>query len=78
MATPLKSICWHLSEQLALMSAAGFSSPNNVDFHKCLIIHKCRHIQIAPHLPGYIYSQSHNSLVKNRIYGNLNNSNTQN
>ena len=63
-AIPLKSICWHLPELLALMPAAGFSSPTNVDFHKC------RHIQMSPHLLGYIHPQSHNSLVKNRIYDN--------
>ena len=28
-AIPLKSICWHLPELLALMPAAGFSSPAN-------------------------------------------------
>ena len=60
---PLKSICWHLPELLALMSAAGFSSPTNVDFHKC------RHIQMSPHLSGYIHPQPHNSLAKNRING---------
>ena len=54
---PLKSICWHLPELLALMPAAGFSFPTNVDFHKC------RHIQMSPHLSGYIHPQSHNSLV---------------
>ena len=46
------------------MPAAGFSSPTNVDFHKC------RHIQMSPHLSGYIHPQSHNSLVKNCIYVN--------
>ena len=56
--------CWHLPELLALMPAAGFSSPTNVDFHKS------RHIQMSPHLSGYIHQQSHNSLVKNRIYDN--------
>ena len=49
---------------LAIMPAAGFSSPTNVD------IHKCRHIEMSPHLSGYIHPQSHNSLVKNRIYDN--------
>ena len=71
-AIPLKSICWHLLELLALMSAAGFSSLTNVDFQKC------RHIQMSPHLSGYIHPQSHNSLVKNRIYDNSNHSNTHN
>ena len=47
-----------------LMPAAGFSSPTNVDFHKC------RHIQMSLHLSGYIHPQSNNSLVKNRIYDN--------
>ena len=51
--------CW-----LALMPAAGFSSPTNVDFHKY------RHIQMLPHLSGYIHPQSHGSWVKNRIYDN--------
>ena len=46
------------------MPAAGFSSPTNVDFHKC------RHIQMSPHLSGHIHPQSHNSLVKSRIYDN--------
>ena len=55
-AIPLKSICWHLPELLALMPAAGFSSPTNVDFHKC------RHIQMSPHLSGHIHPQSLNSL----------------
>ena len=40
---PLKLICWHLPELLALMPTAGFSCPTNVDFHKC------RHIQMWPH-----------------------------
>ena len=48
------------------MSATGFSSPTNVD------LYKCRHIQMSPHLSGYIYPQSHNSLVKNRIYDDEN------
>ena len=56
---PLKSICWFLPKLLALMpAAAGISSPTNVDFHKC------RHIQMSPHLSGYIHPQFHNSLVK--------------
>ena len=63
-AIPQKSICWHLPELLALMPAAGFSSPTNVDFHKY------RHIQMSPHLSGYIHPQSQSSLVKNHIYDN--------
>ena len=46
------------------MSAANFSYPTNVDFLKC------RHIQMSPHLSGYIHPQSHNSSVKNDIYDN--------
>ena len=63
-AIPLKSICWHLPELLALMPAAGFSSPTNVDFLKC------RHIQMLQQLSGYIHQLFNNSLVKNRIYDN--------
>ena len=71
-AIPLKSICWHLPELLALMPAAGFSFPTNVDFHKC------RHIQMSPHLSGYIHPQSHNSLVKIVSMIIKNHSNTHN
>ena len=46
------------------MPAAGFSSPTNVDFHKC------RHMQMSPHFSGFIHLQSHCSLVKNCIYDN--------
>ena len=69
-AIPLKSICWHLPELVALMPAAGFSSPTNVDFHKCC------HIQISPHLSGYIHPQLQNSLVKILSMIIKNNSNT--
>ena len=54
-AIPLKSIYWHLPELLALMPAAGFSSLTNVDFYKC------RHIQISPHLSGYINNNKNNN-----------------
>ena len=30
-AIPIKSICWHLPKLLALMPAAGFSSPTDID-----------------------------------------------
>ena len=56
-AIQLKTICCHLPELLASMPAAGLSSPTNVDFHKC------RHIQMSPHLSDYINPQSHNSKV---------------
>ena len=49
---------------LALMPAAGFSAPTNVDFHQC------HHIQMSPHLSNYIHTKSHNLLVKTRIYDN--------
>ena len=38
---PLKSIWWRFPDLLPSMQAAGFSSPTNVDFHKC------RHIQMS-------------------------------
>ena len=65
---PLKSICWHLPK----LPAAGFSSPTNIDFHKC------RHIQMSQHLLGYVHPQSHNSLKKTVSMIIKNHSNTQN